>query len=109
MSCSQIPFSSLSPERQELVRKMQRVNFGYLKNLRIVDFEPDFHDDFECVTCYRFPGDNEPRLESYLDDFILPAEVCEFLTILDDLVMVKIVRVQIRHGLPFQMEVEDLK
>ncbi|MCP4662414.1 MAG: hypothetical protein GY856_44010 [bacterium] len=86
---------------------MQRLNFGTLKNLRVIDGEPELHDDFECIAIYRFPGDNSPRPETVREDFALPAEVVELIEALQDLYCRRIARVEVRHGLPFKMEVED--
>jgi len=88
---------------------MQRINFGHLKNLLIVDGEPELHEDFESIATYRFPGENDTRPEAYLKDFVLPAEVRDFIATLMSMDMAKVSRVQIRHGLPFQMEVEDFQ
>ena len=100
-------FSSLSPKWRSLVRRMQRLNFGYLLNLRVVDGEPELHEDFESIATYRFPGDNSPRPEFDREDFVLPAEIIEFIETLQNLYCRRIAKVEIRHGLPFKMEVED--
>ncbi|MCP4573818.1 MAG: hypothetical protein GY838_15785 [bacterium] len=100
-------FAELSPKWQELVRRMQRLNFGTLTNLRVVDGEPELFEDFESVATFRFPGDNSPRSEIAREDFALPAEVIEFIETLQGLYCRRIARVEVRHGLPFKMEVED--
>jgi len=110
MAIKQIRLRSLSPQWQELVKRMQRVNFGYLKWLRVVDGEPErFGDEFEIVTKYKFPGENVPRSEAYLDDFVLPAEVVDFIGTLQDLYIARIPIIHIRHGLPVQMEIEEME
>ena len=107
MANKQIRLSSLSTQWRDLIRRMQRLNFGHLRNLRVVDGEPELHDDFESVATYLFPGDNSPRPETDRGDFVLPAEIIEFIETLQNLYCRRIAKVEIRHGLPFKMEVED--
>jgi len=109
MAVREIKFSTLSPQWQEVVRRMQRLNFGHFRNFRVVDSEPELHEDFESHASFRFPGDNNPRPETYLEDFVLPAEICDFIGTLKSMGMAMVSKVQIRHGLPFQMEVEDFQ
>lgn len=107
MKEQQPKFSSLSPKWQALVRRMQRLNFGYLHNLSVVDEEPEMLGEFVSSACYRFPGENGPRPEFQLKDFTLPGELLEFINTLKSLSPIQVFKVQICRGLPVQMEVDD--
>ena len=100
--------SNLSPAWQDLIRRMQRLNFGYFTNVCVENGEPKFDEHTGSVALYKFPGENAPRPESDLDDFALTAEACEFIEAVRKLRTKRIFKIQVRHGLPFQMEVDDL-
>ena len=107
MAIKQVRFKTLSPQWQELIKRMQRLNFGYLENLRVVDGEPELHEDFKSAATYRFPGEKSLRPEFCLDDFVLQDEVNSFIETLEEMYCRRIAKIEIRHGLPFKMEVED--
>lgn len=101
----QVRLSELSPQWQNLIRRMQRLNFGCMRNLIVVDGQPVLAEDFESVATYRFPGVNRARPESCLKDFSLQAEHIEFIDTLKLLRNCKISKIRVGRGLPFQMEV----
>lgn len=105
MEYRELRFSNLSPEWQSFVREMQFLNFGYFINLGIsYDGEPIHLDDSETIETHRFPGMHEDRPECRLEDFILPAEVVDLIAVVEEIPCRRIRKLQVRHGLPFQVE-----
>jgi hypothetical protein len=86
---------------------MQRLRFGTIEGLVIRDGEPVFDPRPRVVRDVKFGAKNGPRPESRLDDFVLKDEVREFFAQLDALGNVTIRRLEVKHGLPFRMEVEE--
>lgn len=99
-------FSQLSPSRQRLVRLMQQVNFGRIESLLVVRGDPVFKPAPRTIQAIKLGGDNGPRQESALRDFRLAAEVLDMLERLNQLDDGRIERLDVRHGLPFFMEIE---
>ena len=97
----------LSPGRQRLVRLIQRVNFGRVENLLIVHGEPVFKPAPRMVQTVKLGGDNERRAEAGIEDFQLTGPVMDMLNQLTDLGDGRIERLDVRHGLPFFMEIEQ--
>ena len=101
-------FSDLSPRWKDFIRRMQRLNFGCFTNAKVESGEPSIDEQTRKITRFKFPGSNAPRPESRLNDFVLTAEVCTFVDIVKTLKDGRIPLIEFRHGLPFQMEVDDL-
>ena len=99
-------FSQLSPCRQRLVRLMQQVNFGRIEGLLVVRGDPVFRPAPRTLQAIKLGGDNGPRQESSLRDFRLAAEVVDLLDRLNQLGDGRVERLDVRHGLPFLMEIE---
>jgi len=97
----------LSPGRQRLVRLIQRVNFGRVENLLIIGGEPVFKPAPRMVQTVKLGGDNERRVETGIEDFQLTSPVLDMLDQLTDLGDGRIERLDVRHGLPFFMEIEQ--
>jgi hypothetical protein len=100
-------FSQLSPARQRLVRLMQQVNFGRIENLLFMRGEPVFKPAPRTIQAIKLGGDHGPRQEAALREFRLAAEVIEMLGRLNQLGDGRIERLDVRHGLPFFMEIEQ--
>ena len=56
----------------------------------------------------KFGGENGPRPESGLHDFALKAQVRELLEHLDAIGTGTIRTLEVKHGLPFRMQVEEV-
>jgi hypothetical protein len=86
---------------------MQGVNFGRIENLIIQDGEPivDLPPRIFCEI--KFGGENGPRPEITIDDFLLKAQVVELFNCFDRLRNGKIDLIELKHGLPFRMIMED--
>ena len=63
--------SSHSPERQDLIREMQKVGFGRFEGLVIRNREPILHPRPVIVREHKFGGENGPRPEIDAADFLL--------------------------------------
>ena len=96
-------FRSLTPARQQLVRLMQKLHFGMLRNLRICSGQPDLDSTLEIVEDVKLDGQRGPRPEHALDDFQLKDQVLEFLHELDRLGTGTVTEVAVRHGQPCRL------
>ena len=99
--------SSLPEPRQHFVQLMQKVNFGRIENLVIKDGQPVLSPSPRVVREVKFGGENGPRPEASIEDFSLKAQVVELLCHMDELHDGMIGVLEIKHGLPFRMIVED--
>ena len=99
--------ASLSPLRKRLLDLMQGINFGRIEDLVVHDGEPVFDPPPRVVRQVKFCGENGPRLERSSTDFALKAQVVELFEQLDQLRNGTVESVEIKHGIPFQMNVEE--
>jgi hypothetical protein len=99
--------SSLSPARRRLVELMQDLNFGRIKRLEVQGGQPVFDPPLRIVREIKFGALNGPRPEAALRDFVLKALLVEFFTWLDMFGDGVIGRLEVQHGLPFRIVVEQ--
>lgn len=99
--------SSLSPARRRLVELMQDLNFGRIERLEVLDGQPVFDPPPRIVREIKFGAQNGPRPEATLRDFVLKAQFVEFFAWLDTLGDGVIERLEVQHGLPFRIVVEQ--
>jgi len=102
-----ITLSSLPPERRHLLKRMQQINFGRVENLVIKDGQPVLSPPPRIIREVKFGGENGPRPEASIEDFALKIQVIELLRYMDELQDGVIDVLEIKHGLPFRMAVED--
>ena len=100
--------SSLSPERQRLIRDMQRINFGRIDGLVIRDREPVLDPGPRKQVEIKFGGANGPRSELGASDFALKQQVVELFAFFDALDNGTIDVLEIKHGLPFRVIVTEV-
>lgn len=98
--------ADLSPARQQLVTQMQRINFGSIEHLAIVDGDPVLDPLPRFVRELKFGADNGPRPEATLNNFTLKTQVAELFEVLDQLGTGRVERIEIKHGVPFRMVLE---
>ena len=98
---------SLSPARLRLLELMQRVNFGRIEKLRVREGEPVFDPAPEVVYQVKLDGEDDPRIEMSLGDFALKKEIVKLCRYLDKIGTGSVRRIFIKHGLPFNMEVDS--
>ncbi len=100
--------SSLSPPRARLIEWMQRLDFGTIEFLVVRDHEPVLDPPPRVIRDVKFCAENGPRPESSLEDFVLKAQVLDLFAQLDSLDNGTIHCLEVKHGLPFRMQVEEL-
>jgi len=100
--------SSLSRPRIRLIEWMQRVDFGTIEGLVVRDGEPVLDPPPRAVRDVKFCAENGPRPESDLEDFVLKAQIRDLFAHLDSLGNGTIRCLEVKHGLPFRMQVEEV-
>jgi hypothetical protein len=103
-----VALASLSPAGERLVRLMQELNFGQVRDLIVRDGEPVFDPPPRVVREVKFGGENGPRPEAAKGDFALKAQVREMLARLEALGDGVVECIEVKHGLPFKMIVEEV-
>jgi hypothetical protein len=95
--------SSLTPARRRLVERLQQLNFGRVEGLLVRGGEPVFGPATRVVREIKFGGENAPRPERGLDDFVVKAQVVELLRCLSEIGDGRIDVLEVKHGLPFRL------
>lgn len=103
-----IALSSLPPQRRRLLRLMQELAFGSIEGLVIRDGEPSFDPPPRVVRDVKFGAENGPRPECTLDEFSLKVPVRDLFAHLDAMGNGTIRCLEVKHGLPFRMQVEEV-
>ena len=98
--------SSLSDSRRRLVELMQRLNFGRIQNLVVRDGEPVFDPAPKVIQKVKIGGENGPRPELSCEDFLLKKQTVELLEAISDLGDGTVLIIDVKHGLPFAVEIE---
>ena len=104
---SEVSKASLSADRMQLLEQMQRLNFGRIEGLEVCNGEPRLDPPPRIVREVKFLGENGSRRELDLEDFTLKKEVLEFFNELGRLRNGVIERVEVKHGLPFRMTINE--
>lgn len=86
---------------------MQQLNFGRIEDLRVRAGEPAFDPAPRIVRKVKLGGENGPRRETALPDFWLKQQTSEMLEAIAELGDGEILSIEVKHGLPFAMEVEQ--
>lgn len=108
MSGLQCAKSAHSRSRAAFIELMQRVNFGRIEGLAIRSGEPALDPPPTVVREHKFAGENGPRPELKIDDFLLKRQVVELFDYFDELQDGVIDVIEIKHGLPFRMAVREV-
>ncbi len=100
-----IMFSSLSPARQQLIRYMQQIQFGRIKNLPVVGREPQLSDALKLTKRY---DTTRPMAKKHSGrDFTLKREHLTLMSILDEIGDGIIPLIKVSRGLPTNIEIEE--
>ena len=99
--------SSLSQTQRRLISLMQRINFGRIEGLVVRDGQPVFDSPPRVTREVKFGAENRPRPEAAKADFALKAQVREFFARIEALGSGGICSIEVKHGLPFKMTVEE--
>jgi hypothetical protein len=87
---------------------MQRLGFGTIEHLVVRDGDPVFDPPPHVIREVKFGAENGPRPEASLEDFALKTQVQDLCAHFDSLGNATIRRLEVKHGLPFRMEVEEV-
>ena len=98
--------STLSKAQSDLVGLLQRLNFGRLERLLVKSGMPVFEPPPRIIQKLKMGGDNAPRPEADLEDFFLKRPTIEMLQAIADLGDGQVLSIDIKHGLPFALEIE---
>ncbi len=98
--------SSLSLAQRGLVELMQHINFGRIEELQVRAGEPVFSPPPRVIRKLKVGADNGPRPESAFDDFLLKSQIAELLEAIRTLGDGEVLVIDVRHGLPFAIEIE---
>jgi hypothetical protein len=98
----------LSPARVRLIEMMQQANFGRIEGLTFNDCEPVLSPRPVLIREHKFGGENGPRTELGIADFLLKQQVVELFAFFDQLQNGVIDVLEIKHGLPFRMIVTEV-
>ena len=99
--------SSLSPPPVRLIELMQWINYGRIEGLSVRGGQPVFDPPPRIVREIKFGGENGSRPEVAKADFALKAEVLELFAQMEALGDGVIRSIEVKHGLPFKMTVEE--
>ncbi len=99
--------STLLPVQAELVELMQELDFGTIEGLVIQDGLPVLKPRPRVIRDVKFGAHNGARPEAGLTDFALKSNVQDLLVTFRTLGNATVRRLEIKHGLPFRMQVEE--
>jgi hypothetical protein len=100
--------STLLPAQVDLVDLMQKLDFGIIEGLVIRDGLPVLKPRPRVVRDVKFGAGNGRRSEAGLTDFALKSSVQELLDTFASLGNATVRRLEIKQGLPFRMQVEEV-
>lgn len=100
-------FQGLSEAQRRALRMMQVVNFGRV-SFRVLRGEPDLAQPWRTRQTVKLAsGENGPRPETNLADFELCRQQTALLDALRHVSDGACVAVEVRHGMPFLVEIEQ--
>jgi len=99
---------NLSLAQQRLIELMQRINFGRIEGLSVRRGQPVLDPPPRVVREIKFGGENGPRPEATKQDFELKALVRDLFAHLEAMGNGVVRCIEIKHGLPFRMTVEEV-
>ena len=105
--CKLTTKQSLSARQRHLIELLQTIHFGRLENLIVRAGQPIYDPPPRIIREIKFGGENEPRTELNHKDFLLKTQVVELFRQLEKLGDGTVQSLEIKHGLPFRMIVEE--
>jgi len=100
--------TEVSQPRQRLIREMQRINFGHIRELVIENGDPVFSPSTRSILNVKFGSENGSRPETNMDDFALKKQIRELFAAFEKLKNGTVHCLEIKNGLPFSMQVEEV-
>jgi hypothetical protein len=99
--------ASLSAPRRRLLEAMQRLNFGRIEGLEIRNGEPVFQPAPRIIQDIKIGGENGPRPELTIEDFVLKGAFVELFDHLSRIGDGTVESVEVKYGMPFKLVVEQ--
>ena len=99
--------TALSGGRRWLLETMQCINFGRIENLSVRAGEPTLDPAPRIVRDIKLGGENGPRPELNREDFALKTQVAELFEHLNQVGDGSIATIEVKHGLPFRLVIEQ--
>jgi hypothetical protein len=87
---------------------MQNLNFGRIEGLAVCNGEPVFDPPPRIIREIKFGGENGPRRELETPNFTLKSQAVELFEQLERLGNGTVERLEIKHGLPFRMNLVEM-
>ena len=100
--------AGLSSAQRRLLELMQDLNFGRILHLHVRDGEPLLEPPPRVVCEIKLGGEYRVRRELEMADFALKARVVEFFDLLTTLGDGVIACLEVKHGLPFVIDIEGV-
>jgi hypothetical protein len=99
--------ADLPEPSRKLVELMQTINYGRIERLPIRDARPILNPRPAIVHEHKFGGENGPRPELAIRDFLLKEEVIQLFAFFDQFQDGVIDVLEVRRGLPFRVIVKE--
>ena len=99
--------SGLSKGRCSLLELMQRMDFGRIEGLVVRAGEPVVDSGARIIREIKLGGEHSSRTELERGDFELKAQVIELFQCLSEIENGTIACVDVKHGLPFRLVIEQ--
>ena len=99
--------STLLPAQAGLIELMQRLDFGTIEGLVIRNGLPVLKPRPRVIRDVKFGTRKGARPETGLTDFALKSNVQDLLATFGTLGDATVSRLEVKHGLPFRMQVEE--
>jgi hypothetical protein len=96
----------LLPSERTLVMAMQHLGFGRLECLQIHTGKPVLDPWPKTIRATKFGSDHWETAQARSDEFELKRQVLELIEYIRSTAFGEILRLEIKYGLPFSMEVE---
>lgn len=100
--------SDLSPAMRSLITLMNKTGYGTIERLHVRDGEPLDHPLPRVTRTVRFSAASSPVKVLKSDDYALKNQILTMVEEFDHLGDGIITRLEVQHGLPFRMEIEEI-
>jgi hypothetical protein len=98
--------SPLTLQRKRLIELCQSLNFGKIEDLPVREGQPHFDSQTRVIKEVKFCAENGPRGDFANPRFLHKPQIEDLLRQLDELQDAHIDILEIKHGLPFKMEIQ---
>ena len=96
-------YRTQSAKRKYLLRLMQENPYSRIDNLIIAFGDPVFEPTTKVIAEHRFGGNDGPRRQAELADFVLKKEHVDLFRQFDEIGSGVILTLEVKGGLPFRM------